>query len=116
MKCSIKKRIEYKPGETIYLKPFFDIHMGSTACDLASFKRDLANTCDNTYYFFGGDLFDSLVVGDRRYRKSNDATEGDAIIDENIDKMVDILMPYKENIISIGRGNHEDTITKHSGG
>lgn len=115
MRHTIVKRIPYKSGETFYLKPFFDIHKGSTACDLAAFKKDLAATDDHTYLFFGGDLFDSLVVTDTRYRKSNDATIGDAIIDENLDEMFAILKPYSEKIIGIGRGNHEDHITKRCG-
>lgn len=115
MKHTISKRIQYIFGETYYLKPFFDIHKGSTACDLPAFKRDLADMDDHTYPFFGGDLFDSLIVTDPRYRKSNDSTTGDAIIDENLDEMFEILEPYSSRIIGIGRGNHEDNITKKCG-
>jgi hypothetical protein len=115
LRHSIRKVIQYTPGETFYLKPFFDIHAGSTACDLAAFKRDLKNTCDNTYLFFGGDLFDSIVVTDKRYRKSGDASLSDAIIDENINEMADILKDYKHRIIGIGSGNHEDVIVKRYG-
>ena len=56
-----------------------------------------------------------MIVGDRRYRKSKDKTVSDAIIDENINEMVDILEPYKDKIIGIATGNHEDTIVKHCG-
>ena len=115
MRHTIVKRIEYEPKKTYYLKPFFDIHYGSTACDVAAFRRDLAGANDDTYFFFGGDLFDSIIVTDPRYRKSGDATEGDDIINDNIDNMVKILTPYKDKIIAIGRGNHEDVVNKKSG-
>ena len=115
MRYSHKKIIEYKYNETYFLKPFFDIHKGAVACDLEAFKRDLKNTCENTYLFFGGDTFDAIVVTDPRYRKSNDASESDAILDENIDEMTDILTPYKNRILGFAKGNHEDIITKRAG-
>jgi len=115
MRYTINKRINYSQGETFHLKPFFDIHKGSSACDFKAFKRDLARTDNHTYLFFGGDLFDSIIVTDPRYRKSNDASVGDAIVDENLDEMVKVLTPYSERIIGIGRGNHEDMITKRHG-
>jgi hypothetical protein len=113
---ALRQNISYsKVGEVFYLKPFFDIHWGSTACDEKKFKSDLAATCDNTYYWFGGDVFDSIIVGDHRYRKSGDKSAGDAIVDENLDEMSAILEPYKNRIVGISRGNHEDTITKRCG-
>ena len=113
MRHTIVKRIKYRSGETFYLKPFFDIHYGNTACDLKAFKRDLASMQSGTFLFFGGDLFDSIVVKDPRYRKSADTTFGDNIINQLLKTMTSILEPYKENIIAIGRGNHEDKITEH---
>ena len=70
MRHTIIKRIKYETRKTYYLKPFFDVHYGSTACDLAAFKRDLGGANKDTYFFFGGDLFDSIVVTDPRYHKS----------------------------------------------
>jgi hypothetical protein len=107
--------IPYKFGDTIYIKPFFDIHKGSTACDFKAFKNDLSKTDKNTYYLFGGDTFDSIVVTDPRYRKSGDASLSEAIIDENIDEMVDVLSPYSDRIIGMMHGNHEDQIVKRNG-
>jgi predicted phosphodiesterase len=107
--------ISYEYGQTYYLKPWFDIHLGSKACDLAAFKRDLKKTDENTYHLFGGDTFDALVVNDPRYRKSNDDTVGDAVIDENIDRMEEILKPYADRILGMAKGNHEDMVTKKSG-
>ena len=115
MRHKIKQRIQYNPGETFYLKPFFDIHWGSTACDKAAFKRDLAATDDYTFLFFGGDLLDAIVVTDPRYRKSGDDTKSDAIINNITNEMVAVLKPYTHRIIAIGKGNHEDNLTKKSG-
>lgn len=106
--------IPYKYGDTIYLKPFFDIHKGHSACDFKQFKQDLEDTCEQTYYIFGGDTLDSIVVKDPRYRKSSDAALSEAIIDENIEEMVEILQPYKSRIIGFMRGNHEDQVLKHA--
>jgi len=115
MRHTITRHIDYKYGDIFYLKPFFDIHMGATACDVKKFKEDLANTCENTYLFFGGDLFDSIIVTDPRYRKSNDDAVGDALLDENLDKMEAILRPYAHRIVSLGKGNHEDYLTRVAG-
>ena len=82
------RRIPYnKIGDKIYIKPFFDVHWGSTACDENAFKKDLQATGEDTFLLFGGDLFDSIVVTDPRYRKSNDKTKGDGILDELVDEM-----------------------------
>ena len=37
-KTCIEKKIEYKYGDTIKLKPFFDVHYGNTLCDIKAFK------------------------------------------------------------------------------
>jgi len=110
----LEKRIKYKPGGIIKIKPIFDVHFGSKFCDVTEFKTFLRDAfTENTYFIGGGDLLDSIIVKDaKRYRKSGDDMEGDDIIDQQIDKMVDMLMPYKEKIIGLCSGNHEDTITK----
>ena len=107
--------IPYKYGQTFYIKPWFDIHLGAKACDFAAFKRDLAKTDENTYHLFGGDIFDAIIVTDPRYRKSNDDSPDDAIIDYNIDRMEEVLKPYANRILGIAKGNHEDVVTKKSG-
>jgi len=104
-------RINYKLGDTIKIKPLFDVHYGNTNCDVNATKRYLAEENDrNTYIIGGGDSLDSIIVTDKRYRKSADAAEGEAIIDEAIDGVEKILTPYKDKIIGLASGNHEDTI------
>jgi len=111
----LEKRIEYKYGEILKIKPIFDIHYGNSFCDKRKFIDFIEDRDENTYYFGGGDLLDSISVTDPRYRKSSDNTIGDDIIDQQINGMIDMLMPIKDKIIGIGSGNHEDVITKRSG-
>ena len=110
-----KVRIPYKYGETIKIKPVFDVHLGSKACDKKAFKEFLEDSDENTYFLFGGDTFDSIVVNDVRYRKSGDDTRGDAIVDELVDMGVEYLEPYKDRILGMGKGNHEDVVTRRCG-
>jgi len=110
-----ERRIPYKFGDTIKLKPFFDVHAGVKACDIQAFKKDLQKVDDKTYLIFGGDMLDSIHSRDPRYRKSNDIYEGDAIIDNQINDMIELLEPYKDRILGLMVGNHEDEITKRCG-
>ncbi len=109
-------RIPYRWGDTIRIKPIFDAHLGNRYCDEAALKRYLADSDDCTYFMGGGDFLDSIITRDiRRYTKAADATETDAIIDEQVRKGFSILEPYKDKIIGWGRGNHEAAIRTHCG-
>jgi UDP-2,3-diacylglucosamine pyrophosphatase LpxH len=109
-------RISYKPGETIKIKPISDIHFGSRHCDVKALKRFLGEPDEKTYLIGLGDWLDCVITSDiKRYRKSGDGSEGEEIIDEQVDNLVDIMTPFKSQIIGIATGNHEDTITKHCG-
>jgi UDP-2,3-diacylglucosamine pyrophosphatase LpxH len=112
---TFKKRIKYSIGNSIKIKPIFDVHFGSTNCDIAKFKKYLSNSDSDTYFIGGGDLLDSICVTDPRYRKSNDDTFDDDVIDEQINQMVQILKPYQNKIIGLSSGNHEDVIVKKCG-
>lgn len=109
-------KIPYKSGDTIKLKPVGDIHFGSRHCDVKALKRFLGEPEPQTYLIGMGDWLDCIIVGDvKRYRKSGDGSEGEEIVDEQVDSLVDIMRPFAPQIIGIGTGNHEDTITKHCG-
>lgn len=108
-------RVEYKLGDTWKLKPLFDIHCGAATCDLNELRKDLKESDSKTLFIGGGDVLDSIIVTDKRYRKSGDSTLGEAIIDEQIDILYQILKPYASKIIGLGEGNHEDTIIKRCG-
>jgi len=107
-------RIQYKLGETKRIKILGDIHAGSSHCDERAAKEFIN---DPDCYFLGiGDLMDMVIASDsKRYRKSGDASDGDAIVDEQIEKLSGWLRPHKDRILGLGTGNHEDSITKHCG-
>jgi hypothetical protein len=70
---------------------------------------------DKTLIVGVGDWLDSIIVPDKRYRKQFDANETEAIIDEEIDTLYDVMKPHAKQIIGIGDGNHEDNILKLCG-
>jgi predicted phosphodiesterase len=107
----IEHHIKYKYGDTITIKPIADVHMGNALCDIAAFKKYISSDPDALYVGLG-DLLDSIVCTDKRYSKQMDSTEGEGIIDEQINAMYDILKPISKRIIGLGEGNHERTICK----
>ena len=111
-----EQRIEYKLGDIITIKPLFDAHIGNRYCDEKALRAYLADQTEQTYLLGGGDLIDAIVTKDiKRYMKESDATEGDAIIDEQVNKLCSLLEPYRGRIIGLGTGNHESTIVKYHG-
>jgi len=82
--------------------------------DINGFKKFLADK-ENCYYIGVGDIMDDIIAIDKRYAKSQDDTEGDDIIDQQIEKAYSLLSPYKEKIIGLGEGNHERTIAGKNG-
>lgn len=110
------RRISYKSGDVFRLKPISDWHIGADACDEKAIREYMADSDERTYFIGIGDLMDSIIVTDaKRYRKSSDNTKGNGIIDEQVDRCAEILMPYRERILGIGTGNHEDTIVTKCG-
>lgn len=105
------KVLTYKFGDTFTLKPLFDIHLGNKACDERAFKQYLAESDESTYFIGGGDLMDAVIVSDaKRYRKGIDASPTDDIIDYQVDRTAAMLYPYRERILGLGSGNHEDNL------
>ena len=107
-------RIPYTYGETIRIHALFDTHYGNRACDIRAFKSFIADDKE-AYWLTGGDNQDSITITDKRYRKTMDVTESESIIDEQVDGMTSMLMPYKDRGILIGSGNHEQKIARISG-
>lgn len=108
-------RIPYQLGQVFRFVPLFDLHSGHRQFDKKQLIRDLANLDPETYLFTGGDEHDSIVITDKRYAKSVDATEGEAIINEQVETTYDILRPHSKQLLGIGMGNHDDAILKKSG-
>lgn len=112
----ITQKIKYKYGDIIKIKPISDVHYGNQYCDIKAFKDYMKSEDDEKTYFIGiGDLYDSILPSDPRYIKHADGLEDTAVLDQAINQMVEILEPYKDRIIGIGRGNHESQILKRHG-
>lgn len=112
---TIRTKFLRKSDPTIYkIKPIGDVHLGSSYCDLRSFKKFLREDDDPYTFFFGiGDLFDAVVQTDWRYIPSAIAHgKRDDFIDAAVRDMCYLLEPYKDRIICLGLGNHEKTILK----
>ena len=105
-------RVNYKYGDSFRIKPLFDTHIGNSYCDIQEIKDYLSDTDDKTFIIGGGDTFDSVIVTDKRYAKSADATKGNEIVDEQIEIGLGLLTPYSERVVGIGMGNHEYTIVE----
>lgn len=112
----LSRDIPYTSRTEIFkLKPIFDVHMGSALFDKGAFMKYLEDVDEHTYLLFGGDVMDSIIVTDPRYRKSGDATDTDAVIDDQVEEACKILTPFKDRILFIGDGNHEVEVAKRHG-
>lgn len=109
-------RILYVYGDEFTIKPLADAHLGNKYCDVKAIKEYLSETNENTRIIGTGDGVDAIITRDlKRYMKHSDATETDAIIDEQTDGIYQMLFPYKEKIIGLMDGNHEHSILKYHG-
>lgn len=114
------KAIQYstpiKAGTTLKLGLFSDIHFDSPDCDKATLKKHL-DFClkDGRYILIGGDLFDAILLRDGKRAVNHLMEKTDNQLNVKINEVVNFLLPYKDNILFIGRGNHEESILKYSG-
>ena len=97
----IVTKIELPDMPVLRIKPLADVHYGNSYCDLKAFKAFLADVDENTYFLGVGDILDSIIVKDKRYSKSADATESDAIINAVTFDMINILTPYRDKILGL---------------
>jgi hypothetical protein len=113
--------IQYKYGQSFKIIPIADIHFDGfgkkSTCDYIKLKKDLARNVDDTTKILGiGDWFGGIIPSDtRRYNKDLDAAKTSAILDESVDGLVEIFKPYKNNIVCVGTGNHEETVLQRCG-
>lgn len=113
--------IPYKAGDIFKLIPISDIHYDgkgkNSLCDSNKLKKDLAEEVDDkTIILTVGDNFGGILPKDvKRYRKEHDSAEGPDILDESIEGLAEIFMPYREQIYGLSDGNHEDTILANCG-
>lgn len=108
-------KIPYKYGESIKFYTIADWHVGASNCDLQGIKKYVNRITKKDYVVGIGDIFDGILVTDKRYTKSEDSTKSSAILDDQYRIVVGILKGCKGTILGLGIGNHEHTIIKRAG-
>lgn len=114
---AIAYNIPFIAGKTFKLGLFSDLHLDSPDCDIETLKKHL-DICkkEGRYIMMGGDEFDAIIHTDKkRYTPSRDDNNRDDQINQKLERAIELLKPYADNIIFIGRGNHEESILKYSG-
>lgn len=104
-------------GERINLYGLGDIHFGSPQCDVEKLRKDIKKIMKDPdgKVLLMGDLIDSIIPGDKRYRNGAVAGAVDDIIDNDISGLLLILGAIRTKIIGVLTGNHEDKITQCHG-
>lgn len=107
---------EAKAGNTLKLGLFSDIHFDSPDCDRESLKAHF-DFCkkDGRYILINGDWFDAIILSDRKRSVPHLIENTDQQLNKKLQESYDFLKPYRDNIIFIGRGNHEESIMKFNG-
>lgn len=105
-----------KAGKPTKLGLFSDTHVDNPNFDQDTFVEH-ANYClkDQRYMLFDGDVFDSIIRTDKKRAVNSLLEQGDNQLNIKIEKAYELLKPYQEQILFIGRGNHEESILKYSG-
>lgn len=95
-----------------------DVHFDSPHCDRRLLTRHLDEAVDRgAGILVCGDWFDAMGgKQDRRSSKSTTRQEDnrDNYFDSIVDHSAEYLLPYRDNIVLMGEGNHETAITKHN--
>lgn len=108
--------IPLKAGQTTKLGLFSDEHIDSPDCDIETLRKHLAFCIkDGRAIISNGDLFDAILLKDQKRAVNHLMEQGDNQINTKLQKVAEFLDPFKNNIIMIGRGNHEESILKYSG-
>lgn len=113
---ALQYNVPLKAGTTLKLGLFSDIHFDSPDCDKATLKKHL-DFClkEGRYVLIGGDLFDAILLRDQKRAANHLMEKDDNQLNKKINEIVEFLRPYKDIILFIGRGNHEESILKYSG-
>lgn len=103
---------KYKDIEEIKVIVLADIHLGSEKLDKKLLKKAINYIKDNDDVFcvLNGDLMDVAIKN-----SVSDCYTAEYTVDEQIDKLVEILTPIKNKILCATTGNHEDRIKKETG-
>lgn len=93
---------------------FSDLHCDSPDFDNATFTVH-ASAClkEGRYILLGGDVFDAILPRDaKRFSPSRNQNNRDDQINYKLEQAYNLLSPYKDIILFVGRGNHEQSVLK----
>ena len=95
---------------------FSDIHWDSLDCDRPTLTQHF-DYClkDNRYILINGDFFDAILLKDMKRAVPHNTDHRDNQLNVKLEEAAHFLTPYKENILFMGRGNHEESVIKHNG-
>ena len=95
----------------MYIFPLSDLHLGSSECDLEFFdvwRKEFEKTSDNKVIYCLGDLLEFP-------RASLDAYGVTMSTHDALERLIELLEPYKEYIRWVVSGNHENrTMKEHN--
>lgn len=98
--------------DPITVKPIFDVHFGHRLCDVKALKEHLNTDKNNSWIVTGGDIGDTVILTDKRFRRSMDSSDSDDILNYQTEKIVEIFEPYRDRILGWGDGNHERRVVR----
>lgn len=98
-------------SKKLYLFPLSDLHLGSSQCDLGFFdvwRREFEKAPDNKAIYCLGDLLEFP-------RASLDAYGVAMTTHDAVERLIELLEPYKEYVRWVATGNHEArTMKEHN--
>lgn len=85
-----------------------DWHLEHTSHDRKLLTKEMDKAANmGARIYVNGDVYDSIILGDPRYRKSGDTSRKEGMLNEIVDDGVNFMKPYADYIDIIGMGNHE---------
>jgi len=97
--------------EKAYIIPISDLHLGDPNCDLDKLMRYLDWVAQNpAWLILNGDLMTCDIKN-----SAGDVYRAVMPPHEQRKKLVEIFKPFRDRIIGVVRGNHEDRIAKEVG-
>jgi predicted phosphodiesterase len=96
-----------------------DLHIGGLHVDYSLIEKELATAKKRgAKILINGDVFDAVMPGDRKRYRANNLhprmfSAGDDMLGESIRWAYELLEPYKDDIIMIGDGNHDDSVARY---
>ncbi len=105
---------DYSKQKEFYYFLCSDLHFGNKGQNRVLLKRDFDEAKSvGAKIFINGDWGEFIMSGDmKRYHPSSDAYGTDNNINMTINDAFDFLSEYVENIVMIGTGNHETSVSK----